>query len=354
MVCLVVGDTNADLCASLERFPFEGDDAAITTLGFFSGVTAANVAVGYAHLGGKTRLLTRVGKDPSADVAVRAAKETGVDLSFVQYDGTLATGLCLAAISPQGERTFFSYRGANVTLELPNIDRVFQDVRSLHLSGHALLDGAQRTTALTLLDEANRRGISTSIDLCLPLIRKRPQEIVTLAPQLSIIFANTRELGLLGTSLGLPGKDSEIVDATLSTLTNAGASLVVAKRGAAGSLVAQGSSRIAVPPFHVTAIDTTGAGDGFVAAFLFVLHRRGPPETAAQIGNVVGALVASRSGAAEACPTREEVYAALASRHARKVLDVFASLDQRMKENGRIEEAADVARAGRFVKAARP
>jgi len=329
MVCLLVGDTNADLCATLECFPFEGDDTAITALGFFSGGTAANVAVAYARLGGCARLLSRVGNDSAMKVALHAAMEAGVDLTFLQHDANLATGLCLAAISPNGERTFFSYRGANVNLELPNIDHVFQDVRFLHLSGHALLDGDQRTTALVLLDEAHRRGITTSIDLCLPLLRKRPLEIMSLAPRLSTIFANARELGLLGTSLGFTGNDTELVNATLSALTDAGAPIVVAKLGAAGSRIARGSSRIDVSPYPVHAIDTTGAGDGFVAAFLFVVLRGGCAETAAHVGNVVGALVASRSGAADASPTRDEVFAALAALGASKALDVFALPAQR-------------------------
>lgn len=329
MVCLLVGDTNADLCATLECFPFEGDDAAITALGFYSGGTAANVAVAYTRLGGSARLLSRVGNDSATKVALHAAMESGVDLTFLQCDSKLATGLCLAAISPNGERTFFSYRGANVALELPNVDQVFQDVRFLHVSGHALLDGNQRNTTLALLDEAHRRGIGTSIDLCLPLLRKHPLEIMPLAPRLSVIFANTRELGLLGTSLGFTGNEADLVSATLSALTNAGTPLVVAKLGDAGSQIARGSSRINIPPLPVHAIDTTGAGDGFVAAFLFVWLRGGSAETAAQVGNVVGALVSSRSGAADASPTREEVFAALATQGASKALDVFALPAQR-------------------------
>jgi ribokinase len=324
MLCLIVGDANADLCATLDCFPLEGDDAPITSLGFSSGGTAANVAVAYVRLGGVARLLARIGNDPAASVAMRAAHASGLDLKFVQYDRDRATGLCLAAISPHGERTFFSYRGANVALELPNIDQVFQDVRFLHISGHALLEGNQRTTALALLDEAHRRDIPASLDLCLPLLRKRPQEILTLAPRLSVIFANARELALLGTSLGLTGNDSDLVEFALSSLTHAGTPYVVAKLGAAGSRIARGSSRFDVPPFPVTAVDTTGAGDGFVAAFLFVLQRGGSAETAAQVGNIVGALIASRSGAAEASPNRDEVCAMLAAQGATKALDVFA------------------------------
>ncbi|MBK9259029.1 MAG: carbohydrate kinase family protein [Polyangiaceae bacterium] len=331
MVCLIVGDANADLSASLEFFPHEGDDAAITALAFQSGGTAANVAVAYARLGGASRLVTRVGEDPAAEVALRAAKRAGVDLSFVQRDADVTTGLCFAAISPSGERTFFSHRGANVALGLPDVDRVFQDAHALHVSGHALLDGEQRSTALELIDAAIQRQLPVSVDLCLPLVRKRVTEIMKLAPRLSVIFANAHELSLLGSSLGFTGNESEVIDSALAALAHAGAPLVVAKLGALGSRIAKGSSRFDIPPWPVTAIDTTGAGDGFVAAFLFVFLREGSVETAARVANVVGALVASRSGAAEASPTHEEVCAVLEKQGAIKALDVFTRPDQRIE-----------------------
>ena len=328
MVCLVVGDANADLLASLEFFPTEGDDAPMTALGFSSGGTAANVAVAHARLGGSARLLTRVGRDPAAEVAVRAARRAGVDLSFLQCDPQLATGLCFAAISPNGERTFFSHRGANVELEMPPPDAVFHDVHWLHVSGHALLEGKQRQTTHKLLEEAAMRRISTSIDLCLPLLRKHPHDAILLAGQGMVVFANDRELGLLGTALGLAENTTAASESAISALLRAGARLVVAKRGASGSRIAQGSSRIDVSPFPVTAIDTTGAGDGFVAAFLHVLQRGGRPEIAARIANIAGALIASRRGAAEAAPTPIEVITALEACGDTETLDVFRQLAQ--------------------------
>ena len=51
MVCLVLGDANADLSAKLAFFPREGDDAGITNLGWQSGGSAANVAVALSVLG---------------------------------------------------------------------------------------------------------------------------------------------------------------------------------------------------------------------------------------------------------------------------------------------------------------
>jgi len=328
MVCLIVGDANADLSASLECFPHEGDDVAIKTLGFYSGGTAANVAVAFARLGGLARLVSRVGKDPAAEVALHAARESKVDLAFIQFDLERATGLCLAAISPSGERTFFSYRGANVALEAPDFDLVFRDVRSLHLSGHALLAEKQRETALGLLEEAHRRGIPTSIDLCLPLLRTWPLEMRTLAPRLKVVFANAQELLQLDSSLSLSAgtteNEADRIENTLSALLNFGAPLVVAKLGASGSRIAEKSSRKDISPMPITTKDTTGAGDGFVAGFLYVLQQGGTPEIAAEVGNVVGALIATSSGAGEACPDRKRVIEALIARGLTKALDVFA------------------------------
>ncbi len=327
MVCLVIGDANADLCATLACFPSEGDDAAITSLGIYSGGTAANVAVAYARLGGRARLLTRIGKDSFAPVALRAAEMAGVDLAFVQRDDQRTTGLCLAAISPGGERTFFSHRGANVHLEKPPVDDVFLDVHWLHVSGHALLEGPQRETALAFLQEADRRELPTSLDLCLPLVHKRSREIMPLLPRLSVLLGNQREFEALGASLGLSDQ-TPLLEESLTTLTNLGSALVVAKMGASGSRVAQGSSRIDIPPFSVEATDTTGAGDGFVAAFILMFERSGSPQMAAEVANVVGALVASRRGAADAGPTRDEVARALSSAGLIKTLDVFTRSTQ--------------------------
>ncbi len=116
MNILVVGDANADLSAALDRFPREGDDSLIGALEWSSGGSATNVAIGLALLDAPVRLLARVGRDSAAEIVLGAARAAGVDLELVQRDEIAATGLCYVAISPGGERTHFSYRGANVEL----------------------------------------------------------------------------------------------------------------------------------------------------------------------------------------------------------------------------------------------
>jgi sugar/nucleoside kinase (ribokinase family) len=346
MVFLVVGDANVDLNGRLDRFPREGDDSALRDLAWSSGGTALNVATALGILGARVRLLARVGVDPAADVALRAPRRAGVDLEAVQRDEALSTGLCFAGISPGGERTFFCFRGANVALAPPDPDALFRGVTWLHIGGHALLEGPQRATTLALIDEASRRLLPISLDLCLPLIRFAADDVLALMPKLRVLFANEPELvALARCSAGAPSSASgaggpvssalravarsdgvtraDLEDA-LAALTPHDPSdlLFIAKGGARGSTV--GASRLFVPGFAVDACDTTGCGDAFAAGFLFALYRGAPLEVCGRLANALGALTATRCGSADALPELGELCDFLAAQAAPRELALIS------------------------------
>lgn len=317
---LVVGDANADLHAQLAHFPHEGDDCPLRALGWSSGGSAANVATALARLGARARLLARIGVDPAADVALRAAAAAGVDLDLVQRDAVLSTGLCFAAVSPGGERTFFSHRGANPGLDDDGRADPLEGIGWIHVAGHALIEGSQRRIALDLAIEAARRGIPMSLDLCLPLLRAARDTVLALVPRLAVLFANELELPAL---VGDASAD-ELVDRSLERFArDDDAPIVAAKLGARGSRLG-GRASADLPAFPVIARDTTGAGDAYVAGFLFALTRGAAPITAARLGNALGALTATRPGAAEALPSRDEVRAFLEAHGALDALSLLA------------------------------
>jgi sugar/nucleoside kinase (ribokinase family) len=314
MTILLVGDANADVGAALSRFPREGDDSPVKELAWGSGGAGVNVATGLALLGAPARLLARVGGDPAADVALRAARRAGVDCSFVQIDPAIPTGLCYAAVSPGGERTFFSYRGANAALECPPLEDLFRGITWVHLGGHALLEGPQQETAIAVLTEARRRAVPASVDLCLPLVRARLVDAILLAPfRTAILFANEPELAELTTlevfsraDLGAPDPIAAAL-AIIAAVERVFPARVVGKLGARGSVIGRLDPPQVVPGFPVEARDTTGCGDAFVAAFLTALTRGASVIDCARLANAAGALVASRPGTAEVFPTRDEL-----------------------------------------------
>jgi sugar/nucleoside kinase (ribokinase family) len=310
MTIMVVGDANADLTAVLTRFPHEGDDSPVSVLHWGSGGSSANTAAGLALLGQPTQLLARVGSDPAADVALRIVRHAGVDLQPIQIDPTTATGLCYAAISPSGERTFFAFRGANV--QLAYTPGMLAGITWLHLGGHALLEGQQHATARSLLGEASARGIPVSLDLCLPLLRARRSEVLHLLPQIRMLFANAEELRLLAVGDADLGQAPDQLAAYAAQIAQLGVATVIGKCGAAGCVLVEGHQIWQIVGFPVVALDTNGCGDAFAAGFLDAWCRGATLTACAQAANACGAIAATRVGAAEALPTAAELEAFLA------------------------------------------
>lgn len=297
---IVVGDAFVDLSARVPVFPAEGTDAQADRFLWSSGGSASNVAVVLAMLGSRVRLLARVGDDPAAAIALRAASRAGVDLSLVQRDAEEATGLCFVVVSPGGERTFFSARGANRNLALPaEADALLAGCGALHLSGYSLLGGTHRETALALVDAATAAGVAVSLDLCLPLVETRREELLSLVPRLSIVFGNALEVAALA------GEDPS--GSPAPALVTLGVPVVVVKAGGEGCLVVGSGGSVAVAGYAVEAVDTTGCGDAFVAGFLHARSRGAALPMCGALGNALGALAATEPGSGDALPALDRV-----------------------------------------------
>ncbi|MBK8253970.1 MAG: carbohydrate kinase family protein [Polyangiaceae bacterium] len=304
----VLGDANADVAVRVARFPREGEDVAQEGLGWSSGGAGVNVATMFAQLGGKVHLLSRVGTDTEAALALRAAQTAGVNLTGVERDSTHRTGTCVVLVSPSGERTFLSFRGANQHYSFSPAISPFPN--HLHVCGHALLEGTQRTTALSLVDRCAKSNITVSLDLCLPLIETHASSLLPLLPKFQVVFANEVECAALADRVSPPvvftppPTPTEAVPSVFSP----GPALFVLKRGARGCSVFQrGAPRIDVEPFTVVAADTTAAGDAFVAAFLFAHLQNYKLYSCGRFANAAGAVTAQSKGSGANLPTLTEV-----------------------------------------------
>ncbi|MBX0330673.1 carbohydrate kinase family protein [Oscillochloris sp. ZM17-4] len=296
----VLGDINVDLSFALSSFPREGDDTQATALHWGSGGSGLNIAVALANLGARAHLIGRVGGDPAAAVALRVAQRAGVDLSSLQTDPEVSTGLCGVMVSPGGQRSFLSFRGANVRCDPAAISRsTLAGCGLLIIGGHALLDDSQRAAALRAIDLAVAAGIPCALDLCLPAIRSARRIIAGLIPKLWLLTLNEDELRAL-----LPGQS---IQQASSALIGAGLQAVAIKRGAQGCSVAYERTRIDVLPPAVSVVDTNGCGDAFTAGFAWALLNGGDLSDCAALGNMMGALTATRHGAADAIPTRPNI-----------------------------------------------
>ena len=222
------------------------------------GGSAANQAAWLASFGAGVDFVARVG---AADVESETArfKAIGV-MPHLVGDRTHETGRLIALIDPDGERSFLTDRGANEALEARDIpDALIEGAALIHLSGYSFFAPSPRAAVLDVMRRVGNKP--TSID---PASAEFLREVgvdnfLAWTRGAAILFPNEEEAAILADS-----EDPETQCARLA----ARCPLVVVKRGAAGAEAAAGEKRWRVNAPKIEAIDTTGAGDAFVAAFL--------------------------------------------------------------------------------------
>lgn len=191
---VALGDINVDVIAHIPRYPPQGGDGLAERMSVHSGGSAANTAIALARLGLDVGLIGRIGEDPLAEWALEELTEAGVDLSAVQRDPEAMTGLMFIAVTPDGERTMFGYRGANARTDPNLLDEAYiAGARLLHLSGYALLEAPQREAALRALEMAHRAGLRLTLDVGLEAATRLAGEIKSLLSRVDLIFSTLIE-----------------------------------------------------------------------------------------------------------------------------------------------------------------
>jgi ribokinase len=287
---VVFGDVNVDIIAHFPSFPVRGGDAFATKTEFHSGGSAANTALALAQLRVQTLLIARLGIDPWAAMARERLAAAGVDMSGVQLDTAKTSGLMYVVVNPGGERTILGDRGANTKVDRHLIEENWiQEAKRLHLSGYALLAEPQRSSALWTLETAQRHGVAISLDPGTVADPRVMEQVRDLLPVVDISFPTLAE------ARQLTGRTAprECVQALLEK----GCRVVALKLGAEGCLVGSDDGLQSVPAFSVEAQDSTGAGDSFAAGFLAALLGGMDLHQAAILGNAMGALATSQTGA---------------------------------------------------------
>ncbi len=257
---LVIGDVINDIVVRPEGPIMPGADrrAAIRML---PGGSGANQAAWLADHGARPVFAGRVGATDLAQQSAMLAAH-GVEPALAA-DPALPTGTIVTLVSPDGERSFLTDRGANHNLcraDLP--DRLLDGVQFVHVSGYALFGPGPRAAVLDVLAEAARRRIPYSVDPSSTSFIEEAgaQSFIDWTSGARVCFPNAAEAALLAGTLD--------PDAQLDALTQI-YDLVLIKRGGAGAVAgAADGPRWSAPAPAVAAIDTTGAGDAFCGAFL--------------------------------------------------------------------------------------
>lgn len=293
MNILSLGDLLLDMLVRYD--PAVGEvDLGADAVQLHPGGSAANFAVQAARLGANVRFASRVGRDMAGEMLVRSLEREGVTASVRAMVGE-TTGRVLVMVDHAGNRRMWSYPGASASIRPSDLDPGwFDGLDAFHLTGYSLLREGPRAAA----HEAIRLARASGTTFC--TLDPNPPHLISdygparfrdLLAQLpfDIIFPNLEE-GIL-----LSGEQAP--DAIASSLLDI-ALIVVLKLGERGCLVATEDARHLLPAAPIErAVDATGAGDAFAAAFVVQYLAHHDLIAAAQAANELAAQVVSRPGA---------------------------------------------------------
>lgn len=255
-----------------------------------SGGAPANMAIGLAKLGRSVGLMGAVGDDEFGHFLRNHLEESGVDVSGVHITDKAKTGITFVSLDANGERSFMFFRQPSADTMFRAQDINVETIRncSIFIAGSNLLVTPEvREATFTALDYAREFGKFIVID---PNLRLHLWEdhnfarglITRLLSYADVVKLNDDEVEFLG------GADAQSF--YHNELEPAGVRALIATRAERGAEVFCG-------PLHTTAVapnfrvlDTTGAGDGFVAGFvagLCVEHQAHGPVQADSLRKMV-------------------------------------------------------------------
>ena len=280
------------------------------------GGAPANVAVATARLGQQAAFVGGVGDDLFGTFILRALEAEGVDTSAVRScEPPTRTSLAFVEIGEGGDRSFTFYRSNPAADELLSAEDVSEEVLSgasfVNFGSIPLLRNPARSAIHAAANLARELGVPVAFDVNLrehlwPGLEKAREAVEPLLDLSTIVKLGYDELE--------PLLDKANADAAAERLLGRGVSLVLISLGERGAYYATGEFSGSVPAFEVEAVDTTGAGDAFLAAALAHLsdNPAGPYEEervreATHRGSAAGALACTDYGAMRALPTEEEL-----------------------------------------------
>ncbi len=297
---LVLGDIIVDVVGRVKAWPKPGDDCWAPRLELHCGGVAANCAIALANWGLESRLLGCVGRDVFGDYLRASLAKGRVDARWVQRTGEEMTGLLYVNVTPDGQRTFFGSRGANgLVRRVPPGSAFYARAVGASLVGYNFLDPATEKAARQIIKTIRSRGGWVSLDVGVGPCKQIPRKIMQVCRDVDILFVGRDEAALL---TGLQDERE-----AYARLAKTGAREIVLKIGKRGCLIVENGRLLLVPSFTVKAVDSTGAGDSFVAAYLYARSQGWPNMEAALVANAAGAVTASIVGAGEKLPEPRDV-----------------------------------------------
>ena len=299
---VVFGSFVVDLMGRGPHLPVPGETV---KSGFFkmgAGGKGFNQGVAAHKSGGDVTMITKLGRDAFAEIALGTMRELGMDTSKIIQTEEYSTGVALIEVDENS--------GQNAIMVIPSACDHITDAEVAALK--EVIEGAD--ILLTQL-ETNMSSIKGVIDMAYAagktiILNTAPVQPVedALLSKVTIVTPNEVEASIL---TGVKVVDEQSAAQAADWFFQRGVKKVVITMGGMGAYVADGTRAELTPAFRVNAIDTTGAGDAYNGGFVTALSEGNDIFAAARFAAATAALSVQKMGTTPSMPTREEIEAFL-------------------------------------------
>nr|WP_241536075.1 carbohydrate kinase [Indiicoccus explosivorum] len=289
------------------------EDTRNSTFSRHLGGATVNVAAGVSRLGLPSSFITVTGDDADSRFFRRALEQEGVDLDYAVLVPEKQVSGVYVHLTPEYDRVFASYENGTPDIQVrPEHLKAdaFEKASVFHFCSGTMFQKTALETTRAAVELAKTNGALRSFDVNIRPLRwdseARCREIVKeFLAESDIVKMTTDELAFL--------TETDSFDEGIDRLAGLGIPLLLITDGPNGTCAVSGGKIVHVPVVPVQPVDTTGAGDAFVAGVLRHVHLFGLPETeeevlrCAALGNKLGALCTTKKGALTAMPHLEEI-----------------------------------------------
>jgi len=241
-----------------------------------AGGAPANVAVAFAKLGGTSYFAGGISHDNFGDMLVHALAKNNVNSRYVYRVEQANTAVVLVSLAADGERSFNFYRH-NTADTLYGQDQIsainWQDMGIFHYCSNTLTNQMMSENTAFALQQAKANNVLVSFDVNirqqlwsdLLLLPSRIDECIKVS---DLVKLSKEEAEYLAEQAKINYQDY------INQLIALGVKLVVVTDGAKAIHVTSASYSVYLGVPTIKAIDTTAAGDSFIASFLFSLSKQ--------------------------------------------------------------------------------
>lgn len=252
-----------------------GDINQINGFNMMVGGAPLNVCGAFRICGGNSSIITMCGNDLFGQKIINEIKKYGISLEALMTTSSALTSLAFVTLEENGNRNFSFYRnpGADMLYDERFIkESWFKEAWALHFCSVDLVDCPMKNAHVKAIEYASDNEVIVSFDPNLrfnlwsdhQLLHDVVNDFIGLS---DIVIISDEELSFI------TGTD-DISKATLM-LFEKNVKLVIYTMGAKGAMAFTRNSSAKVSGVEVDAVDTTGAGDGFIGSFLYMLQSKG-------------------------------------------------------------------------------